>query len=69
MTRLMVYVEDVQERHTIYNTRDVVHVDIPKPNLEDVILSNIDDGWGCKTRARRGQGTGRMKHLKDVPRK
>jgi hypothetical protein len=31
MTRLMVYVEDVQERLTTYNTKDVVHVAILKP--------------------------------------
>ncbi len=27
------------------------------------------DGVNCKVRARRGQGTGRMKYLKDIPRK
>lgn len=27
------------------------------------------DGWACKVRARRGQGTGRMSYLKDVTRK
>lgn len=32
-------------------------------------LYNLDDGWACKTRRRRGQGTGRMSHLKDVSRK
>jgi hypothetical protein len=37
MTRLTVYVEGVQERLIIYNTKDVVHVVILKPNLEDVI--------------------------------
>jgi hypothetical protein len=29
----------------------------------------IDDGWGCKVRSRKGQGTGRMRYLKDVPRR
>jgi hypothetical protein len=38
MIRLMVYVEDVEERLSTYNTKDVVHVDILKPNLEDVII-------------------------------
>ena len=27
------------------------------------------DGVNCKVRGRRGQGTGRMKYLKDIPRK
>ena len=27
------------------------------------------DGWGCKVRGRKGQGTGRMRYLKDVPRR
>ena len=27
------------------------------------------DGWGCKVRARKGQGTGRMSHLKTLTRK
>lgn len=27
------------------------------------------DGWGRKVRGRKGQGTGRMSYLKDVPRK
>jgi hypothetical protein len=31
MTRLTVYVEDAEERLSIYNTKDVVHVDILKP--------------------------------------
>jgi len=26
-------------------------------------------GWGPKTRRRRGQGFGRMKYLKDLPRR
>lgn len=29
----------------------------------------LDDGWACKTRRRRGQGTGRMSYLKDVSRR
>ena len=29
----------------------------------------IVDGWGCKVRGRKGQGTGRMRHMKDVPRR
>jgi hypothetical protein len=29
----------------------------------------IDDGWGQKTARRRGQGTGRMRHLKHVHRR
>jgi hypothetical protein len=36
MTRLTVYVEDVEEKLSTYNTKDVVHVGILKPNLEDV---------------------------------
>jgi hypothetical protein len=31
MIRLMVYVEDVEERLSIYNIKDVVHVVILKP--------------------------------------
>ena len=27
------------------------------------------DGWGCKVRARKGQGTGRMRYLKTVARR
>lgn len=27
------------------------------------------DGWAKKVRARRGQGTGRMRYMKDIPRK
>lgn len=27
------------------------------------------DGWACKVRGRKGQGTGRMKHLRKVPQK
>ena len=26
------------------------------------------DGWGCKVRSRKGQGTGRMRHLKSMSR-
>ena len=69
MIRLTDCAEDVVERHTIYNTKDVVLADTQKLNLEDVFKIKIDDGWGCKTRARRGEGTGRMKYLKDVPRR
>ena len=25
------------------------------------------DGWGCKVRGRKGQGTGRMRTLKTIP--
>ncbi len=59
----------MEERLSIYNTKDVVHVVSQKLNSEDVTINNLDDGWGCKTRSRRGQGTGRMKYLKDVPRR
>nr|AGE89248.1 ribosomal protein L37 [Cryptocaryon irritans] len=27
------------------------------------------DGWALKVRGRKGQGTGRMKYMKDIPRK
>ena len=27
------------------------------------------DGWACKVRSRKGQGTGRMSHLKTMARK
>lgn len=27
------------------------------------------DGWGCKVRSRKGQGTGRMRHLKTLTRR
>jgi large subunit ribosomal protein L37e len=27
------------------------------------------DGWGKKLRARRGEGTGRMRYIKDIPRR
>ena len=27
------------------------------------------DGWGKKLRARRGEGTGRMRYKKDIPRR
>jgi hypothetical protein len=38
MIRLMVYAEDAQEKVSTYNTKDVVHVVILKPNLEDVLI-------------------------------
>ncbi len=60
------YAEDVVERLITYNIRDVVLADTQKPNLEDVLIIKLDYGWGCNTRAIRGEGTGRMKYLKDV---
>lgn len=32
-------------------------------------LITLDDGWGGKVRSRKGEGTGQMRHLKDVPRR
>jgi len=29
----------------------------------------LDDGWGGKVRSRKGQGSGKMSYLKDVPRR
>ena len=37
MTKLMVSAEDVEERHSTFNIKDVAHADFLKPSLEDVI--------------------------------
>ena len=64
---------DVEGKLSINNTNNVLHARSLEQKREDVnfliFYKNLDDGWGCKVRGRKGQGTGRMKHLKDVPRK
>ena len=37
--------------------------------FRDFYFLSLDVGWGTKVRARRGQGTGRMSYLKDLPRR
>ena len=71
MIKPILHAEDVIEKLSIVNTKDVVHADIPKLKWEDVLINLLilDDGWACKTRRRRGEGTGRMSHMKDVSRR
>jgi hypothetical protein len=61
-------VEDVAECHIINKITLVQHVDIPQPDLENVIILNYVDGWSLKTQQRKGTGTGRMRYLKTIPR-
>jgi hypothetical protein len=62
---------DVVEKLSIDKTSHAELVVTPEQKPEDVFHPYyvLDDGWGCKVRGRKGQGTGRMSHLKDVPRK
>ena len=74
MIKLIPHAEDATERLSTDNTKDVGHAGTPKPRWEDVnknliFLNKKDDGWACKTRSRRGEGTGRMSHMKDVARR
>ena len=71
MIKLIPLAEDVVEKLSTDNIKDVVHADILKPKWEDVFkfIFILDDGWACKTRRRRGERTGRMSHLKDVSRR
>jgi hypothetical protein len=43
-------------------------VDIQLPDLEDVFIIIILDGWSLKVQQRKGVGTGRMRYLKTIPR-
>ena len=71
MIKLIPPAEDAVEKLSIDNTNNVVLVGTQELKLEDVFktILNLDDGWGYKVRSRKGLGTGRMRHLKDVPRK
>ncbi len=71
MIKHILLVEDVEEEPFTGKIKSVVLVDILDLAWDIVILVLIilDDGWGCKVRARKGQGTGRMSFLKNVPRR
>ena len=72
MIRHIPLAEDAEEELSINNINNVVLVGTLH-QLWDIVFFNklisIDDGWGCKVRGRKGQGTGRMRHMKDVGRK
>jgi hypothetical protein len=60
----------VAERPSTINIKDAELALTLPPRPEDVIHSLIlDDGWGYKVRGRKGQGTGRMSHLKTIKQK
>ena len=62
------YAEDAEECPIINKTVLVQLVDIQLPDLEDVIIHFIVDGWSKKVQQRKGPGTGRMAYTKTIPR-
>jgi len=46
----------------------VLLVDTQPPDLEDVFLIIIADGWSLKVQQRKGPGTGRQRYTKTIPR-
>lgn len=72
--------EDVGKFLSINKNINALHADSQQKKQENVIIYNffkvfgfiffiLDVGWGTKVRGRRGQGTGRMSYLKDLPRR
>ena len=60
--------EDVAEWASINKTELVLLVDTQPPDLEDVFLIIIADGWSLKVQQRKGPGTGRQRYTKTIPR-
>ena len=69
--RMLHFVADVEKFHITSKERDAHLVGIPKLISENVLFpsTNLLDNWGKKAIRRRTTGTGRMRYLKDIPRK
>jgi hypothetical protein len=64
------YVEDVVIDLIMFRKKLVLSVDILQLKLEDVLLYSLNlDEWSEKGKRRKTTGTGRMSHLKTLPRK